>query len=197
MDQTMGTSKPLRNGAGSVNRSVDGGLGDDGSSRLAELFTERYQPMVRMAAWLLGDATAAEDVVQDAFARLQAAPVAPEDLDSAAAYLRTTVINLTRTRRKRLTFARTRIPDQPLTTPGPEAFLVDEELVDAIAALPVRQRECVVLRFGEDLTIDQIAEVLGVGSGSIKTHLHRGLRALERRLADRAQQSTPTEKEDR
>jgi RNA polymerase sigma-70 factor (sigma-E family) len=152
------------------------------SDHLVALFNDRYQPMVRMAAWLLGDSATAEDVVQDAFARLHGSSVDLASLDSAAAYLRVTVVNLTRTRRKRQKLARTRHVDGPLTTPGPEAYLVDEQLAAAIGGLPGRQRECVVLRFGEDLTVDQIAAALGIGSGSVKTHLHRGLRALEQQL---------------
>ena len=155
--------------------------------RLAALFCKRYQPMVRLAAWLTRDSSTAEDIVQEAFARIQASPVNLATVESEAAYLRTTVINLTRTRQKRLALARTRQPEAQLTTPAAEEYLVDEELVAAIGALPSRQRECVVLRFGEDLTVDQIAEALGIGSGSVKTHLHRGLRALEQKLDQEAE----------
>jgi RNA polymerase sigma factor (sigma-70 family) len=56
------------------------------------------------------------------------------------------------------------------------------EVLAALATLPLRQRQCVVLRFYEDLTEVQIAETLGISQGSVKTHLHRAMQALTERL---------------
>ncbi len=148
---------------------------------IGALFRRRYRAMVRLAAWLLGDASSAEDLVQDAFVR-----VARSDLTSVAsldAYLRTTVVNLTRTRRRRLALAGrhriVEITNSLDSVPGPEALLADEDLADAVGRLPRRQRECVVLRYTEDLRLADIATALGISVGSVKTHLHRGLSALE------------------
>ncbi len=153
---------------------------------LTALFEERYHPMVRLAAWLVGDSGVAEDIVQDAFVRLNRAEVDVGALDSASAYLRTAVVNLCRTRMKREAMVRRhRVREaalQPLSVAGPESFLIDEQLVAAVAALPRRQRECVVLRYSEDLTVEQIAGTLGTGAGSVKTHLHRALKALAKNL---------------
>lgn len=168
----------------------DGMNGRSGSYRTAEtpadgltrLFNERYHPMVRLATWLLGDQGAAEDVVQEAFVRLQASSTELASLESGAAYLRTTVVNLTRSAGRRRRLADRHRPDAPSSVPGPEAYLVDEELVAAVRSLPRRQRECVVLRYSEDLTVDQIAAAIGTRPGSVKTHLHRGLASLAARL---------------
>ena len=54
----------------------------------------------------------------------------------------------------------------------------------ALAALPRRQRECVVQRYWLDLPEREIAATLGIAAGSVKSHLHRGLAALESRLED-------------
>jgi RNA polymerase sigma-70 factor (sigma-E family) len=155
---------------------------------LAELFHSRYQPMVRLAAWLVGDSTVAEDVVQDAFVRLNTSGVDLSQLESAHGYLRTTVVNLCRTRLRRLGLARLRLTDvaagRPDAHPGPESYLVDEDLARAVAALPRRQRECVVLRYTEDLTVQQIADTIGTSAGSVKTHLHRALNSLANTLEE-------------
>lgn len=71
------------------------------------------------------------------------------------------------------------IPD-----PGAPAVarLLDSErygsLVAAVHQLPARQKAALVLRYGHELPMTEIAELLGVGSGSVKTHLRRGLQAL-------------------
>ena len=156
---------------------------DDGLTRL---FNEHYHPMVRLAAWLLGSQAAGEDVVQEAFVRLQTSSTDFSALDSAAAYLRTTVVNLTRSTVRRRKLADRFRPDRLPQVPGPEEFLADEELAAAVQRLSRRQRECVVLRYSQDLTVDQIAAVLGTRPGSVKTHLHRALANLAAAL-DRPQ----------
>ena len=57
------------------------------------------------------------------------------------------------------------------------------QVLDALRDLPVRQRTCLVLRYYDELGPDAIAETLGISRNSVKTHLQRGLAALEERLA--------------
>jgi len=52
------------------------------------------------------------------------------------------------------------------------------EVVEALRALPHRQRECVALRYYLELSIEEIADAIGVSANSVKTHLKRGLRGL-------------------
>ena len=69
-------------------------------------------------------------------------------------------------------------PDEPSaeeTRPRAEAR---QEVVEALRALPRRQRDCVALRYYLELSIDDIAETLGVSANSVKTHLQRGLRSM-------------------
>jgi len=159
-------------------------LGED-ESALERLFAERYQPMVRLAAWLVNDRALAEEIVQDAFVRLVAAGPALTDLNAPQAYLRTAVVNLSRSRLRRLALARRHRPLAAGYAEGPEDYLVDEELASAVADLARRQRECIVLRYSEDLAVDAIAVALGISSGSVKTHLHRGLRSLAQTMGGR------------
>jgi RNA polymerase sigma factor (sigma-70 family) len=56
------------------------------------------------------------------------------------------------------------------------------EVLAALRALPDRQRECLALRYYLDLSESEIAATLGISAGSVKTHTHRGIAALERAL---------------
>lgn len=157
---------------------------------LERLFNDRYRPMVRLATWLVGDRTSAEEIVQDAFValadqRLSAGSVWAGSLESPEAYLRTAVVNRTRSHHRRRAMKRRLLPravEPERTSPSPDELMVDDELAAAVAELPRRQRECVVLRYTEDLTVDAIARILGIGAGSVKTHLHRALKTLEATL---------------
>ena len=55
-----------------------------------------------------------------------------------------------------------------------------EQVVEALRELPRRQRDCLILRYYDELGIDDIAETLGISRNSVKSHLTRGLRALEK-----------------
>ena len=148
--------------------------------------------MVRLAAWLVNDVALAEEIVQDAFVRLATTTSDLSTLDSDSAYLRTIVVNLTRTKIRRLAIARRHRPDPAGSSPAADAMLIDEDLASAVASLPRRQRECVVLRYTVDLAVKEIAETLGISPGSVKSHLHRALATLSR-LVEPSEPSEPSE----
>jgi RNA polymerase sigma factor (sigma-70 family) len=60
-----------------------------------------------------------------------------------------------------------------------------QEVLDAVRTLPRRQRECLVLRYYLELSEAEIAATLGISNGSVKSHSHRGLKALATRLEGR------------
>ena len=134
---------------------------------------------VRLAA-LLG-AVDPEDVAQEAFCRLYAARARVREPE-VVAYLNRIVVNEVRSRARR---ARTAAGKRHLlravdTTPGPTG---DRTAVLAeVSALPQRQREAVVLRYWLDLPFEQIAETMGVTTGTAKSQVSRGLAALARAL---------------
>jgi RNA polymerase sigma factor (sigma-70 family) len=66
-----------------------------------------------------------------------------------------------------------------------------QRVIDALRELPHRQRDCIVLRYYDELGIDEIAETLGISRNSVKTHLGRGLDALERKLGSFDPDSDP------
>jgi RNA polymerase sigma-70 factor (sigma-E family) len=153
-----------------------------------ELFRERYSEMVGLAGLLLNDRGAAEEVVQDAFAKYHLARHRVREPERQVAYLRSIVCNLARGRLRRWGLERRRrpLPEREAlpTSDAAEARHRRDAVAAALAGLPRRQRECVVLRYWLDLPEREIAATLGIAAGSVKSHLHRGLAALESRLED-------------
>ncbi len=153
---------------------------------VTDLFTQHARSLVRMARLFVDDKNAAEDLVQEAFIRLARAAHRIDDQAKAAPYLRSIVLNLARDHNRRglvsLRHRPTAVPD--LDSVEDELVVREDqrEVLDAVRALPVRQRDCVVLRYYLDLGIPEIADTLGISANSVKTHLKRGLAALERAL---------------
>lgn len=144
--------------------------------RLAALFVTEYDGLVRLAR-LLGEPADAEDVVQTAFVRVYRRGRL-SDPGRAGAYLRQTVVNLTRSGWRRRAVARRKsdaVADEQISNPD---LLATVAIREALAALPNRQREAVVLRYYLDLTEVATAEVMGVAVGSVKAYTSRGLARL-------------------
>ncbi len=151
------------------------------------MYHEHGRGLVHMVRLFVDDRNAAEDLVQEAFIRLARSVHRIRDERKAAAYLRSIVLNLARDHNRRgLVSLRHRLPldDQQAATEDVVVLAEDhEEVVDALRTLPRRQRDCLILRYYDELGIDDIAETLEISRNSVKTHLTRGLNALERRLA--------------
>lgn len=160
---------------------------------LTDLVRYRGAALVHYAALLCGDRREAEDLVQDALVRTFTTMRRPQGdgpgdlaaLEHAEAYVRRTVLNLFLDgyrRRRRWGAVRHLLGGQP-STDGPDQLSPDRlDLATALGALPPRQRACVVLRFYADLTVDQIADDLGVSAGTVKRHLHDANTGLATRL---------------
>ena len=127
--------------------------------------------------------------MQEVFIRLSRSSSRIRDRDRAAAYLRSIVINLAPDHNRRgLVSLRHRPPAQPDEPSAEEtvaAAHARQEVVDAVRALPRRQRDCVALRYYLELPVEEIARTLGVSPNSVKTHLQRGLRALATTLEEK------------
>jgi RNA polymerase sigma-70 factor (sigma-E family) len=167
---------------------VDVMAGKQGNLEIEALFRERYTEMVGLAGLLLNDRHTAEEVVQDAFAKFHLARHRIADPDRQVSYLRSIVCNLARGRLRRWGIERRLRPvPEPEAAPDADPAVARhrrDSVAAALATLPRRQRECVVLRYWLDLPEREIAETLGIAPGSVKSHLHRGLSALETRLED-------------
>ena len=159
-----------------------------GGVDLATLHRNHYRELVRLASLLVDDVGRCEELVQEAFVRVAARPSAIREPERAAAYLRSAVLNGARSAlrrrdpgpRLRLAASTRAAPEQPddaATRHGDEATVLA-----ALRSLPHRQQAVLVLRYWLDLPESAIAETLGIGAGTVKTHARRGLETLASRL---------------
>ena len=169
-------------------RPVPAAITTDIDRLLVDLFEREGRSLVRLARLFVDDRNAAEDLVQEAFIRLARSAGRIRDDAKAAAYLRSIVLNLARDHNRRgLVSLRHRLPlDDERASEVDELVLRDDQrqIIEALRDLPHRQRDCLVLRYYQDLGIDDIADTLAISRNSVKTHLQRGLAAMESRLGD-------------
>jgi len=163
-----------------------------GGYGVAGLFRERHAELVRLAMLVVGDRPTAEDVVQDVFARLCAKDLLP-GRDGSLAYVRAAVLNGCRSvlRRRvvarRFGGARDALGRDTLQDSAENEVIVAEDrrqVLAALAALPVRRREVLVLRYWLGLSEAEIASVLGISPGTVKSNAARGLAALARKIGE-------------
>jgi RNA polymerase sigma-70 factor (sigma-E family) len=154
-----------------------------GDGELAELYAAHRLSLVRLAILLVDDQASAEDVVQDAFAHLAGRMHRLRDRHAALGYLRTSVVNGSRSALRRRRTARGYVPPRDVEPPGPDdrAVLAEEhrEVLAAVERLAPRQREVLVLRYWSGLSEAEIAEACGISRGSVKSTASRAIGALE------------------
>ncbi len=147
---------------------------------LEQLYAAHWRQLVRLSVLLVRDVGTAEEVVQDAFVAVHGRWSKLRDPDRALAYLRQTVVNRSRsTLRHRGVVARHAATLRPVaaTDPIPDRDR-REAVLDAMRALPDRQREVLALRYYLDLSEAEIADALGISRGAVKSHASRGSATL-------------------
>jgi len=148
----------------------------------AEFARSRWGRLVRLAYSLTLDVGRAEDLVQESLAKLwgkwpQVRDGAPE------AYVRQTIVNgaISASRRRwKGEEPHWELPEPPVPRGPLESDAIDQRdwLRRGLADLSMLQRAVVVLRYAEDMSERQVAETLGISTGSVKTHAFRGLARL-------------------
>ena len=137
-----------------------------------DFFSDVWPWAFRLASFLTHDTAAGEDIAQDVLmAMSQRWGVA----DRPAAYLRTALVNASINWNRR---SRTRRGKLPLLASAGRVDFRFDELADAIARLPFRQRAVVVLRYYAELSEAEIAEALGCRPVTVKSLASRALDAL-------------------
>lgn len=158
---------------------------------LTATYQAHYRSLLGLAALLLDDTASCEDVVQEAFIRVHSARNRVRDREKTLAYLRQTVVNLSRSALRRrilgLKLLSKPMPDMASAEEGAYDQLERDDLIKAMRGLQRRQREVLVLRYFADMTESQVAETLGISLGSVKAYGSRGIAAL--RVAMEAAQS--------
>lgn len=152
---------------------------DDVDPEFVDAFRSLLPQARRLAHRVLGDTWAAEDVAAEALARTYARWDRVRTLPWRDAWVLRVATNLAidATRRRRM------LVDAPTPAPdGGDEAVLRVALVAALRALPRRQREAVALRYLAGLDEGDVARALGVAPGTVKSHLHRGIAALRRRL---------------
>ncbi|MEV4626612.1 SigE family RNA polymerase sigma factor [Micromonospora sp. NPDC049523] len=149
---------------------------------------------LRATAYLLcGDWHLAEDLVQAAFTKLYLAWPRIYRYEHLDQYAHRTLLNTFFSERRRAWRREDPVRELPATPTTATGGDTEDRLVllGALAGLPDRQRATLVLRFFEDMSVEQTADLLGISPGAVKTHTSRALAALRTRLGSLA--LVPTE----
>jgi RNA polymerase sigma-70 factor (sigma-E family) len=162
---------------------------DDREAEYAAFFAASWARLFRTTYAVAGDRQLTEDALQTAFAHAWASWTKVAAADDRLAYVRRMAINAALSRHRRSSSRRERavavVPDAARPS-GEDAFLSSDETWQAVQALPPRQRAVVVLRYYEDLTEQEIADVLGCRPGTVKSQASAALASLRGRLGDPA-----------
>lgn len=160
----------------------------DRDREFGEYVDARALVMRRTAYLLCGDWHRAEDIVQTALTKLFLAwPRVKRD--SVDAYARRILVRTVVDEGRRGFFRRERAVAEPPEVPVP-AVSADFDVRRALAALPLGQRTVVVLRFWEDLSVTEVARLLGRTEGTVKSQAAKGLAALRELLGSHVLEET-------
>ncbi|HET7017480.1 MAG TPA: SigE family RNA polymerase sigma factor [Streptosporangiaceae bacterium] len=151
------------------------------TAEFSEFAHSRWPQLVRLGYGLTGDRGLGEDLAQTALASAYASWPRVRRADDPDAYLRKILVNAYRGGRRK------RRIDEDLRPTAPEVAVADPvgrhddqaAVLAALAALPPKQREVVLLRFWLDLTEVQVAESLGCSIGNVKSQSARALAKLK------------------
>jgi RNA polymerase sigma-70 factor (ECF subfamily) len=154
------------------------------ADEFAEFVAGSLPALLRFGHLLTGDAASAEDLVQLALSR---AWRNRDRIDAPYAYVRRVMINSNSSwwRRYRRELMAPRVISDDEALADPSSRIDDRDAVwRALRSLPTRQREIVVLRYYEDLSERQIADLLGISTGTVKSQASRALRRLTQVLPE-------------
>jgi RNA polymerase sigma-70 factor (ECF subfamily) len=149
----------------------------------ARLVDRHYDRCARIAVRILGNREDAEEAIQDTFLRAFRALESYEDRERFSAWLTRILVNqcrtvLARTRRREEVFADVDPAALELAAGGPSDDGPWPNLEDALAALPVEQREALVLKYADDLTYEEMSRITGAGESALKMRVQRAFAKL-------------------
>lgn len=150
-------------------------------------FDRLFPRAFRLARRMLGDVAKAEDVAAEALARAYAQWPRVSRLPHCDAWVMKVAANLAIDQVRRHP-----PPVQPAaTTEAEDLVTLRLALAAAMTSLPRRQRQVVTMRYLGEMSEAEVAVALGISSGSVKTHVHRGLAALRDRLGPNIEEVVP------
>ena len=150
------------------------------------LFEEHHAALSRLAYLLTGEMAVADDLAADAFVEIWRHWERVEAADSPLAYARGIVANLARQWIRKRTRERSGLLGLGMLRRGPAEpdTLTVLDVRAALRRLPQRRRECVVLRYAFDVPEREVAEILGISVGAVKSQASRGAAQLSTYLRD-------------
>jgi len=158
------------------------------AERLEDLYVRNAPSALRLAYFLCGDRDAAQDLVQDAFVKVAGRFAYLRTPDAFDAYLRRTIVNLFTSQLRRRRLERAHLARERAAAPSPRVDAdpaLRDELWRTLATLPRRQRAAIVLRYYEDLSEKETAEILRCSVGAANQLVTRGMAALRDHMGRR------------
>ena len=154
------------------------------TSDFSEFVEHRSHALLRTAYLLVGDHQLAQDLVQEALVKTLIAWPRLRDTTRVEGYVRRTIVTTAIGWRRRRSFHERPaefLPETP-TADGADVVPTHQLLTAHLRGLPPRQRAAIVLRFYEDLSLAQTAELMGCSVGAVKSHVSVGLSRLRERM---------------
>lgn len=169
---------------------------DAAHDRFLGLAHQELDRAYRLAGLLLGRRDDAEDATHDALVKAWGSVMTLRDPAKFQAWFDRILVNVCRDRMRRgrqVRFIDLATTDEPSDVSDPFAVVLDHDAAsNAIRALDADLRTIVVLRYWADLTVDQIADRIGVPAGTVKSRLHRALGLLRAEIEARAEREATT-----
>ena len=158
-----------------------------GDSAAFEMVYQRHSTAAYSLAYrMVGSRNSAEDVVQEAFTGLHRNWGNLRDAAAAVGYLRTAVVNGSRSVLRRRKTAREYVPPHAVNARSAESLAMlsseHQAVVSALSKLPPRQREVLVLRYYGGLSEAEISEAAGISKGTVKSTASRALESLQKAM---------------
>jgi RNA polymerase sigma-70 factor (sigma-E family) len=153
-------------------------------SGFSEFVDNRSHALMRTAYLMVGDNQLAQDLLQEALIKALIAWPRLRDLEKVDAYVRRIIVTTAIDWRRRRSFHERPmdvIPDAS-SSDQEESVATHQVLIAHLRGLPPRQRAAIVLRYYEDLSVTQTAEIMGCSVGSVKSHVSIGLSKLRERM---------------
>jgi RNA polymerase sigma-70 factor (sigma-E family) len=155
-------------------------------AEFTEFAANAFRPLRRTAYLMCGDWHRAEDAAQDALVKVYRRWNRIDRRGGLNGYAHRCVVTAVLDQsRKPWRREQSGSIDEPTLVLPDRLLRIDNRLlvVEALGHLPPRQRACVVLRYYDDLSIDQIADILSISAGGVKSQISRGLDRLHALLA--------------
>ncbi len=155
---------------------------------LKELMFQYTEPLIRLAYYYVKDLQAAEDIVQDVFIKFYHNQNSYEERGELKAFLTTMTVNKSKDYLKSWAYRKVQLQNKFFSPASKrntdELVRKDEQAIigEAILELPLKQREVLIYFYFNEMTIAEVAHILSIPEGTVKTRLRRGKELLKNKL---------------